>query len=202
VNNEKTRHQAAAGRYDLKDASPPPEATPLPRSRRRISVTTAAVPIPRPFAGSERGERQLVSVNYRIDLLENERKLGRISEAAYREGGRLLELLEAAHRIGGTNWSGGDRIDAYTAHETAIVKKIETAQEITAVVAWVRSRLGAYDTQILRWVLGDRMTFMNIAARTGPATERRAGYVAQRFRDALQSLADARAAVGVKKQGV
>jgi hypothetical protein len=191
---------AAPGRYDLRGALPASDAFPLPRSRRKISVATVSIQVPRPFDGSERGARQVASVNRRVDVLEVELQRGRISEAAFIEGRRLQGILERIQRVGGSNWSGGDRVDAATAHEEAIIRNVEAAQEITDEIKWIRGRLGAFDTQILRWALGDRIGYMGMAAKTGPATERRANYVAQRMRDALESLAEARAAKGVRKR--
>lgn len=199
MNSRSRLKPSAPGRYDLRGALPASDAFPLPRSRRRVSVATIGVPVPRPFEGSDRGARQQASVNVRTDILETELHQGRISEAAFAEGRRVQQLLEVSQRIGGTNWTGGDRVDMWIAHEARILDAIVDAQDVQREVAWLRHELGAYDTQILRWALGDGMSYMSMAARTGPATTRRASVIAARFRTALESLANARAAVGANK---
>jgi hypothetical protein len=62
--------------------------------------------------------------------------------------------------------------------------------------------LGQLDARILRYVLRDRKTFAQIAEMRGRNSERGKTYFADRFRDALETLAHALAARGLERVAI
>ena len=56
------------------------------------------------------------------------------------------------HRVsGGGQWLEGDRIDAATSHELAMMYGIERAAVVNAFLRWLLRHLGALDTRLL-WI--------------------------------------------------
>jgi hypothetical protein len=134
----------------------------------------------------------------RIDLLDRERRGGRISEAAYLVGRETERAFENMTRIGGgSQWLEGDRIDAATAAELRTVLGIERAHAINDFVGWLVRQIGVRDTSLLRLVLGDGLGLgiagVAVFGRNGTRGYR---YAADRFCDALEVLAEAKAARG------
>lgn len=190
------KRKTAPGRYDLARAHEPANGRGLPP--RSANAFTAVVAVPDPHQNPEGpgNERTLATVNRRVDILELEKSHGRISDAAYSVGRIVQAVFERAKGPGGTNWQGGSRVDAWAAHELAIIHGIEDARRITGWIERITRALGMIDARILRRVLGDRMNYAEVAAATGKAGERGTAYIAQRFRDALEELAEALAAKG------
>lgn len=147
----------------------------------------------------EPGAAILATVNRRVDVLEDERSHGRISEAAYREGRVAQAVFERARGPGSSNWSAETRVDAFTAKELSIIYALDSAARIQRLVDWLRGELGRIDANILQRVLGEQKSFGEVATLQGKSGDRGISYVAHRFRDALEALASARAARGRAK---
>jgi hypothetical protein len=182
-----------AGRYDLAAAREP--ANGIARPPRSPNVDVAIVAVPDPFSARE---RILAAANRRVDVLEDERSHGRISEAAYQVGRLVQAVFERGKGPRGAvaQWTQGDRVDAAFAHEHAIVLGLDDARKIKAYLERLSNAVGMIDARLLRHLLGERMSFAECAAARGRAGERGARYYASRFRDALEVLAQRWAAKG------
>ena len=183
------------GRYDdLADARWLGQVADPPVSPN-IRISLVAVPDPYDRAGPRIG----ATVNRRTDILELERSRHLISEAGYQAGRIAQAVFERARGPGTSNWQGGSRVDAWTAHELAIIYALEDAAKIRAYMGWITRVLGQIDARLVRRILGDRMSYSECAALQGKSGERGISYIAQRFRDALEALADGIAARGRRK---
>lgn len=186
---------APVGRYDLKDAQMPGgDQLGEPTGTRRRYTRVAAVPDP-----YDQNTRLLATVNTRTDLLEMEYAHGRVGEAALAAGREIQKTLEHITRVGaGNQWRQGDRVDQYQRHEEVIVDKLEAARACEALFAWISRCLGrdSLDVKILRNILGDNMSYGAVAVLHGKRGDRGVRYIAERFRDALETLASARGAKG------
>jgi hypothetical protein len=143
--------------------------------------------------------RLLATVNIRTDLLELEYAHGRISEAALRAGREIQKKLEHLGRVGaGNQWLQSDRVDQYQRHEEVIVDSLAAARAAEAHFARIGRCLGkdSLDVKILRNILGDNMSYGAVASLHGKRGDRGIRYVAERFRDSLETLANAQAAKG------
>lgn len=184
------------GRYDLRDAyMPPGEQLGEPTAVRRLHTRVAAIADPY----NPGGKRLLATINIRTDLLELELAHDRISHPAFLVGREIQKMLEQATRTGaGNQWNSGDRVDQYQRKEQQIVRHLEIARKIESHAAWMRRCLGRenIDCRIIRNILGDQMGYGACAVLHGKKGDRGARYVAQRFRDALETLAKAQAAKG------
>ena len=180
----------AVGRYtDVGRAIEPGE---LPRQgeRRKQHVKHGAVDDPNPAL---KGKRQRVAVNVKTDALESEYAYGRISEAAYRAGRAYQHVLELAggRPTGGGQWMEGARVDAPRAHEAAIVRGLKTAKRALEVEREALPIIGVLGANVLRMVLGDRLTIAEVAvACDGAATRWTIGFYAETFRRSLEAIAD------------
>jgi hypothetical protein len=178
-----------AGRYDrVEEATDPgPDLPRAPRRMRgKVETVLAAVPDPNPIMG-ERLKRQKVSVNRLCDPLECERSYGRISERAYLAGKAYALAVEPLTPPGpmGSGGGGGG------CHELAIGYRIERAEAAVAMQAEVRRAIGAWAEMILRGVLADGHSFVEMAVKTrkrGESKRRARARVAQEFREALEDL--------------
>jgi hypothetical protein len=174
---------------------PPGEALGEPTGTRQRHTRVAAVADP-----FDPARRLLATVNIRTDLLELEYAHGRITQAAHHVGRELQSKFERATQTGaGNQWNSGDRVDVYQQHEKHIVSKLEIAREIEAYLGWMRRALGEFDCRIIRSILGDCMSYGVAAVHYGKMGERGARYIAARFRDALEALANEQAAKGPAK---
>jgi hypothetical protein len=211
--------RSRASRYELakaRDLGQRGEATAHAVRAGNIKTGIAAVADPRRGPDDPPDQRVLATVNRRVDILEHELAHGRISSAAYAEGRVLQALFERGGLSGGSTWSDGSRVDAEVAKELAIIRRIGDARAIEARLREAKSILGSLDLAIVRQVLGENRTYaqvrqttdlINVAALAGandwlPAgkggkrapsrgevSARRVTYLAQRFRDALETLA-------------
>ena len=181
------------GRYDLRDAAMPPgEQLGEPTAVRARHSRVAAIPDP-----FDPNHRLLATINIRTDLLETEYAHGRITLAAHAVGRSIQSMFERMTQTGaGNQWNSGDRVDVYEQHEKHIVAKIELAQKIVKEFNWIRRVLGELDCKIIRNLLGDRMGYGATALLYGKRGDRGARYIASRFRDALEALANEQAARG------
>ncbi len=200
MNPRRQQPSRPPGRYNEEDVAravmPPGEQlgdSAAPRKRTKIAAITD------PYDPTR---RLLATVNIRTDLLELEYAHGRISEAALRVGREIQGKLERVSQVGaGNQWKQGDRVDQYQRHEEVIVGMLETARACEAEFAWIRRCLGQHniDCKILRHLLGDRLSYGAIAVMYGKRGDRGVRYIAERFRDALETLANAQAAKGAEK---
>jgi hypothetical protein len=148
----------------------------------------------------DRGARIVATVNRRVDVLEDERSHGRISEAAYAVGRITQAVFERARNVAPScGWKEGDRVDAAWAQEVKIVRALENARMVESYKKRIDDAFGPagkLDARLLERILGDRMSYPQAAALQGKSGERGTSYIATRFRDALEALADAWAAKG------
>jgi hypothetical protein len=212
------KEKGRADRYDLEGASDlGVRGGPTNHSIRvgNIAPATVAVADPQPDSRGGPDQRVIATVNRRVDILEYERAHGRIGNDAYLEG-RIVQALFERIGLPGSAWNAGSRVDAVVAKEIAVIRKIDTARAIEAQLHMLRVMLGETDMLIVRQVLGQNRTYAEVAqtgnlkdaaARAGahdwidygkggkraPAKAevrtRRITYIAQRFRDALETLA-------------
>ena len=141
--------------------------------------------------------RRRVRALARIDLLDQERRAGRLDEASYLVGREVERVFEGmSHVAGGGQWLEGDRVDAATSAELMAVFGAERAAAVNAFLAWVVRHVGRWDARLLWMVLGERMSFVNAAAAFGRGGYRGRRYAMDRFSDALAALAEVKAAKG------
>ena len=189
--------KGALSRYDLAGAREPANGRALPPPSANAFTAVVAVPDPTPDPYGPRDERVIATVNRRVDILETERAAGRISDAAYRVGRIVQAVFERARGVGPRGlWNPGDRVNAAWQHEIAIVHAITDARRVRIYKERIRAALGMIDARLIERVLGDGLSYAECAALQGKAGERGISYVATRFRDALEALADAWAAKG------
>ena len=133
----------------------------------------------------------------RIDLLDRERRADRIDEAQYRVGREIEQVLELMARIGGGGqWLEGDRVDGATSAGLQAMLGFDRAVVVNAFLGWMLRHLGLADTRLLWLVLGRGFPLSAAATSFGRQGKRGQHYTADRFRDALGVLAQAKAAKG------
>ncbi len=130
----------------------------------------------------------------RADLLQNETDHGRLSAAALGVGRSIEDRLARSHRSGASTW--GERVDASRQADAGVVQSIEAVRQMERAMAKVTAIVGLTDARLIRRILGDRVGFEGCAALEGKAGARGTGYIAARFRDALEELAASAKAVG------
>lgn len=187
---------APTSRYDLHGANMPPgEALGAPTTVRQRHSRVAAVPDP-----YDPNRRLLATVNIRTDILEQEYAHGRITQAAHHAGREIQGMLEKATQTGaGNQWNSGDRVDVHQRKEEKVVTQLEIVRRIQSHFAWMHRVLGDFDCKIIRNLLGDQMSYGAAAALHGKRGDRGVRYIAARFRDALEALANEQAAKGPEK---
>jgi hypothetical protein len=182
-----------------------------------VAIATVAVADPAPDPNGGPGQRVLAAVNRRVDILEHERAHGRISDEAYFQGRIVQALFERGGLSGGSTWHDSPRVDAEVAKELAIIRRIAGARAVEGKIEQLRDVLGTTDAAIVRQVLGENRSYAEVTQtldlRTAAAEQggtgnfvpygkggkrapsrrevaaRRISYIAQRFRDALETLA-------------
>ncbi|WP_158811205.1 hypothetical protein [Beijerinckia sp. L45] len=136
-------------------------------------------------------ERLYASVNSRVDILEWERSHGHIGENAYRTGRLVQAIFERLGNISGTNWCGASRMDPSLARELNVIRSIDSAAKIQELMEKIRGRIGMIDTRLMRRVLGERLSYAECSALQGKGGgDRGTTYIAKRFREALEDLAE------------
>jgi hypothetical protein len=186
-----------ADRYELNKAADTGQRASLPPNAIRsgnVAIDTVAVPDPKPHPDRGPGQRLIATVNRRVDILEHERSHGRISNEAYLEGRLVQAIFERTGLSGGSTWNAGSRVDAEIAKELAIIRRVDTARAITVRVELLKNALGLVDAEIVRQILGENRKYVDVVLPQRMATaetprERGVSYIAQRFRDALETLA-------------
>lgn len=182
-------------RYDLTGASEPGNGLgrPAPSYNMRNAIGVCAIKDP----WSPTGERTRAAVNVRRSLLEWELSHDQITQHQFNAGKRAEEKFERATQgPGSSNWQGGSRVDVALQADQAVARNVLKAQELHAYLQWVRGLLGKEDTQLLVEILRDRKTYKQVAVARLQLSERDVSYFARRFRDALETLAEAEAAKG------
>ncbi|MCW6513105.1 hypothetical protein [Lichenifustis flavocetrariae] len=130
----------------------------------------------------------------RIDILQNELDHGRISPQAFDAGRVVQDVIERAHAAVGSRWA--DFVDTSMQPGAASVHGLDAARQAVKMMARLRLAIGPVDATIVRLVVGDGLTFEQVATAQGRAGARSVAYFAARFRDALEELAKASIAVG------
>ena len=182
-----------AGRHDLSRVPEPIGGFPsVPTSAHNTRHTLTPVAVVDVF-DAQRRQRALA----RVDFLDRERRNNRIDEASYLVGREIERVFEHMVRIsGGGQWCEGDRLDPATQAEVAALLGIERAAAVNAFLGWLVRHVGQRDTKLLWIVLGCRLEMATAAAAFGQTGIRGLRYVSHRFRDALATLAEAKAAKG------
>jgi hypothetical protein len=185
--------RSPSGRHDLARVPEPAIGFPLlATSIHNGPADIAPVAVPDPY-DMQRRLRALA----RIDLLDRERRADRITEAQYLAGRDVeRKLAGLGHIGGGGQWLDGDRVDPGTAARLAVALGYERALVANRFLDWLLRRLGVRDTRLLLLVLAEGNPLHVAAIRLGRGGRRGMQYTADRFRDALEVLAEARAARG------
>ena len=184
-----TARRRAVGRYDGQRARVPGD---LARPAPSVNVRTAVGAVPNPL---DPREFIAVTINRKVDVLEDERKAGHISEGAYRVGRQIQRAFEVAVRSS-SNWLDGGAGDPTTAQELRLLHGCIRAERAVALDADIRKAVGAEGAKIIRLILGDGWTYAQIATREGKAGDRGRREVASRFRWLLEGITEHRAARG------
>lgn len=195
-----------AGRHDLSRVPDAPGGFPgdIPTSVHNTRHDLVPVAVPDIYEDPRAGYVQRrVRALARIDLLDRERRDRMLDEASYLVGREVEKVFEQMTRVsGGGQWCEGDRLDPATQAEVRAVLGIERAAVVNAFLAWLHRHLGRRDTLLLWRVLGLRWSFGEAAIATGRLDRRGKRYTIDRFRDALATLAEAKAAKGREVRAV
>ena len=193
--NDDRTDRAASGRYDrLKDARLPAGGVGVPPKEQRKHLAIGAVADA--YETDTRAPRFQVAINTRVDILELELSRRLISQAAYLEGRNIQALLEKMGGAAGSVSLESSRGDAVEIRERKHETTVETIRQIQGLEARIVGYVGMRDWRIIRWVIGDRLSYADIAEKDDRLGQHGRGYVGQRFRDAIETLAEARAARG------
>lgn len=194
------KKQITRARYNLADARTPHRGFGRPPPSDNIRTAIGAVVDPHDIDG----ERHQVRINRLVDVLEDERAHRRISEAAYVAGQQLMRVFGRARGPGNaSNWAGASRVDAFVSKELAVIGGLDAARAITKLKRWLESGsvLGKIDGRLVGRILHEGKSYAECAALQGRAGDRGTRYIATRFRDALEALAEAQAAIGGGRRG-
>ncbi len=187
-NDSELSHKPMPGRYArraIQDARMPPNGVgQRPRSKQ---VSLARVAVPDPY---DPGERLQATVNRRVDILEQERSHGRITEAAYLTGRVVQAVFERAGGRSGGGWREGARVDAATAHELAIIRALDSAHALEAYLRRISRLVGEVGARFLRAVLADGISLGAYATGVGKGGNRGANQVRGHFRIVLEQIAE------------
>ena len=128
------------------------------------------------------------------DMLQFEFDHGRLSTGALAAGRAIEDVLAAQHRSAGASWA--ERVDTSPCGDAQGVATADAARRVVVAMARVERIIGPIDARLVRRLLGEGETYESVAAVTGRSGARAISYIAQRFRDALEELAEASKAVG------
>lgn len=174
-------------RYSLRGATEP--AGGLSPALPSINIRTRVGAVPNPYDPSR---RTLARVNTRVDLLESELSRGHISQAAYDRGRRLQGGFERLARVGfsggGLEPSSGSG-NPQAAAERKIVRGLEAAEAAQSDLARCEKLIGGLGAQYVRLFLADGRSYRDVAGGV-TAPDRRVSFVAERFRQMLEDLAE------------
>jgi hypothetical protein len=170
------------------------------RSGTRVVDRPCTVADPWPDPGVMNPPPVRVTLNRRVDILQQELSNGRITEVMFRTGRIIQQTFEKAMgRVGGGGWGGGDKVDTWTAHELAVIRGLQTADEARAVEAKIVRQIGIVGARMLRAILIDRMSLSAYAEARGKSTEHGKKMVAGQFRMLLEDASEAWAAHGASR---
>jgi hypothetical protein len=132
----------------------------------------------------------------RIDVLDRERRRGRITEASYLVGRQVEQVFKHMHAMG--ERFELDRTDGSRSIELKAVAGSERLVAVNNFLRWLMHHVGQFDTWLLWIVLGNRVSFELARVALWPHQRGVRGlhYTIDRFRDALAMLAEAKAAKG------
>lgn len=165
-----------------------------------IDPAQVRVPDPWPDPADLAPSTVPATINRRVDILQQELSNGRINDAQFRTGRIIQTVFEKAMgRVGGGGWSGGDKVDAWAAHELAVLRGLQTAEEVRKVEAKIIRQVGIVGARMLRAILVDRMSLGAYAEARGKSTEHGKKMVAGQFRMLLEDAAEAWAAHGASR---
>jgi hypothetical protein len=187
--------RTAAGRYrnvDPRARLPANGLANSPSPNARLALAVVADPM-------ERGASSIVTVNRQIDLVEHEYQQGRLTEGAYHEGRKIQRMFERVAAVGGSNWIGGDRIDARTAAANAHERRFQLAEQLKAEMARISKVVGTVGARRLRAHLVEGLTYRQAAEARGRSSKAAVGFAAESFRQLLEDLAEAGAATGASR---
>jgi len=140
------------------------------------------------------------TINRRVDLLQQELANKRIDEAQFRTGRIVQAVFEKAMgRVGGGGWNIGGSSDAWTTHELAVIRGLETAEQVRAIQAKIERAVGMVGARMLRRLLVDRVSLQDYADERGKGSEHGRKMVAAQFRFLLEDVAEAWAARGASR---
>lgn len=140
------------------------------------------------------------TINRRVDLLQQELSNKRIDDAQFRTGRIVQAVFEKAQgRVGGGGWDMGGSSDAWAAHELAVIRGLETAEQVRAIEAKIVRAVGVVGARMLRRLLVDGVSLSDYAAERGKGSEHGRKMVAAQFRFLLEDVAEAWAARGASR---
>jgi hypothetical protein len=142
-------------------------------------------------------ERLRAKVNRKVDILEDERSHGHITDAEYQVGRALMRVFEEAPRPGSTsNWCRAGRVDVSVSQGQAFEHHLDAAKKIKAQRERVVRVIGEAGYRFLERILRDGQTYAQVAAATTGDSAHKRRFVAQRFRRCLSDLVEAWSARG------
>lgn len=169
--------------------NPGPELPASPSGMRgRVEIAIGAMPDPNPLE-AEKLRRQRVALNVAGDVLLRELRAGRITQHQFQAGREFEAACEAAAI--GVGGAMGERSTGRGDHEALVAKTIDRAAQLVTIDDRARKACGRDGAMLLRWVLGDRMTFAQIASARGKRKGRASAKIGDEFREALAALVDA-----------
>jgi len=166
----------------------------LARPAPSVNVRTAIGAVSNPLDPSGK-ERILVTINRRVDILEDELKQRLISEGAYRTGREIQRAFEIGIPSS-SNWTDGGSGDPTTAQEMRQARMCDRASRAVALDADIRRLVGEKGADLIRKVLGEGWTYGQISIRKRLSGDRGRRQVAAEFRDCLEYICEKRSAKG------
>lgn len=151
-----------------------------------IEITHGVAEDPNP---TRRGRPQLVAVNLRHDVLENERARGRISLAAYMAGRRYQGTWEE-HRDTGPFC--GERISlSHVVNDWPMIIGIDRARRKVEIQENAKQLLGKDRERLMNKILNENRGIAEAAADGGYMNTKQRYYVGETFRQSLEILGKA-----------
>ena len=183
----------------------PPTGVGMPVPSQNVRTKLAAVDDP-----LEPKAKLLATVNYRVDLLEQERANKRISPAAYLTGRILQAAFEKATHVSSSNWRGGDRVDGSLRIDERYERLLGNAEAMNQTMSRLIAKIGSDGAGFLRLILTGERSIQAYAAQEQAEHSRRLGLrrdpgkvsdraitrVADRLRHLLEVVAEELAATG------
>jgi len=191
--------RSGAGRHDLLNVPTPPGGLDQEFAARSPAIgqeqfgswRLGVVAVPDPYQPERR-----IRARARFDLLDRERARGFLDEASYLAGREIEATFESMARLRSTFCSMADHIDAAAKAELATLCRIDQARTINNFLCFLVRQVGRSDTKLLWYTLGERLPFSVAAAMFGRSGIRGLRYTMDRWRDALTTIANTKAAHG------